>query len=61
MRYKDVVLKSLDKLTNQLNIVRHQSNTGDRVSFNHSLEVPQSEVVFLSILHKQMHPTSQQR
>lgn len=44
MRYKDVVLKSLDKLTNQLNIVRHQCNTGDRVNFNHSLEDAKEQI-----------------
>ena len=38
MRYKDLILRNLDKISNQLNVVKHNSQRGEHVNVNQTID-----------------------
>ena len=38
MRYKDLLQRNLDKISNQLNIVKHNSQRGEHINVNQTID-----------------------
>ena len=38
MRYNDLILRNLDKISNQLNVVKHNSQRGEHVNVNQTID-----------------------
>ena len=38
MRYKDLILRNLDKISNQLNVVKHNSQRGEHINVNQTID-----------------------
>jgi len=38
MRYKDLVIRNLEKISNQLNIVKHNSQRGEQINVNETID-----------------------
>ena len=38
MRYKDLILRNLDKISNQLNVVKHNSQRGEHINVNQTVD-----------------------